>query len=193
MSERYDRAVAAIDTANAEDPTTVLVDGAPAPTALAHGRLAAHWVGMLDPDADEVRLLAARAHHLRRWESPRSDFPEGRAGYLRWRAAAKKRHAGELAGLLAAAGYDADDAARAGAIVRKEGLASDPAVQVHEDAVCLAFLATQLDSLADDLGDERAVEVLRRTAAKMSAAGRGRAAEVALSARGRTLLAAALA
>lgn len=193
MTGRFELAVAAIDDANAEDPTSVLVDGVPTPTALAHGRLATHWVGLLDPAADDVRLLAARAHHLRRWASPRSDFPEGRAGYLRWRAAAKRRHAEELGRLLHDAGYGDEDTARAAAIVRKEGPASDPVAQVHEDAVCLAFLATQLDALAEDLGDERTVEVLRRTAGKMSAAGLACAGEVGLSARGRTLLAAALA
>jgi hypothetical protein len=192
VTPRYERAAAAIDAANADDPTSVLVDGTPTPTALAHGRLAAHWVAALDPGADEVRLLAARAHHLRRWASPRSAFPEGRAGYLRWRAAAKKRHAAELGALLADAGYGADDAERAGAIVRKEGLADDPAVQVHEDAVCLAFLATQLDALADDLGDERTLEVLRKTAGKMSADGLARAGEVGLTPRGLALVRAAL-
>ena len=33
----------------------------------------------------ETLLLAARAHHLRRWELPRDSYPVGRAGYLRWR------------------------------------------------------------------------------------------------------------
>ena len=56
--------------------------------------------------------------------------------------------------------------------MRKDGLAAgDHAAQVHEDAACLVFLETQLDPLADQLGDDRTVEVLRKTATKMSPAG----------------------
>ena len=49
--------------------------------------------------------------------------------------------------------------------------AGDPAAQVHEDAACLVFLETQLDQLIDQMGDDRVVEVLVKTAAKMSPAG----------------------
>lgn len=185
-------AAAAIDAANAEDPTTVVVDGEAQPLALAHGTLAVEWLVQLDPGASAAQQLAARAHHLRRWQSPRADFPAGRAGYLRWRAAAKRRHAEELGTILDAAGFTADEVARAQQLIRKEGLGTDPAAQAHEDAACLAFVATQLDAVAEQLGDEKTVEVLAKTARKMSAAGLAAAGGVALSARGSALLRAAL-
>lgn len=178
-------AVAAIDAVNADDPTALALD---------QGRAAADWVARLDPAASDVQLLAARAHHLRRWAMPRSAYPEGRAGYLRWRTAAKKQHALELGALMEAAGYSPSEIERAQAIVRKEGLGSDPAVQTHEDALCLVFLdSAQLDALAADLGDEKAVTVLAKTAAKMSPAGLAAAGSLALSPHGAALLAAAVA
>ncbi len=192
-TDRYAAASAAIDAVNADDPTSVVVQGEEVPTALAQGRLAVRWVEVLDPAADDVRLLAARAHHLRRWASPRSEHPEGRAGYLRWRAAAKRRHAEEVGALLAGVGYGPDEIERVGSIIRKEGLGTDPAVQVHEDALCLVFLATQLDGLAADIGPERMIQVLQKTAAKMSPAGMARLPEVDLSVAGRELVAEALA
>ena len=102
------------------------------------------WLARLDPDADDAQLLAARAHHLRRWTLPRSTYPEGRAGYLRWRTALKKQHAEEVAAILADVGYDAATIDRVQRIIRKEGLGTDPQVQTHEDALCLVFLETQL-------------------------------------------------
>ena len=45
----HERAAAAIDAGNSDDPTSVLVDGVATPLALAHGRLAVHWVEALDP------------------------------------------------------------------------------------------------------------------------------------------------
>ena len=52
--------------------------------------------------------------------------------------------------------------------MRKEGLGTDPAVQTHEDALCLVFLQTQLDQLAAKEGHDKMIEILRKTARKMS-------------------------
>lgn len=163
------RAIAAIDAANGHDPN--LRGGEP--LALVQGRLAESWVTTLDPDASPALRLAARAHHLRRWVVPRADYPEGRAGYLRWRRDQKTRHASELTELLTAAGVDSEITERAALIVAKKGLGSDPEVQTFEDAVSLTFLQTQLDSTIDKVhDDDRMVEVLAKTLAKMSEAGR---------------------
>ena len=80
LSPRYDAAVEAIDAANAADPTSVEVRGERVPLALVHGRLAAEWVEQLVEDLDELLLLAARAHHLRRWELSRDSYPAGPCG-----------------------------------------------------------------------------------------------------------------
>jgi hypothetical protein len=103
---------------------------------------------------------------------PRSDYPEGRGGYLRWRRDQKTRHADELRTILVEAGVEAVTVDRASVIVTKTGLGTDPEVQVFEDAVCLAFLRTQLAPTADRLGDGRAVPVIAKTLAKMSDDGR---------------------
>ena len=170
-SDRFREAVTAIDAANADDPEVLVVDGVERPKEQCHAEMACHWVLELDPDATDEQLLAARAHHLRRWELPRSSYPEGRTGYLRWRTEQKKRHAALVGELLAAAGYDDDSIARVGSIIRKERLRTDPAVQTHEDALCLTFLDTQFGPVADQLGDDKMVDVLRKTMAKMSEAG----------------------
>ena len=186
--DRLAAALAAIDEANADDPHTIVVHGEVRPKEQAHAELMTEWVRRLDPDADDAQLVAARAHHLRRWALPRSDYPEGRAGYLRWRTAQGKRHAAEVAEIAAAAGYDeafADDVA---AIVAKRGLRNDVRVQTHEDALCLVFLQTQFDALADQLGDDHMVEVLAKTLVKMSAAGRAAAQEIPMSSRAESLL-----
>jgi hypothetical protein len=180
-------ALAAIDAANAEDPTTIVVAGQRRPKELAHAELVTGWIRCLDPDADDAQILAGRASHLRRWTTPRSDFPDGRVGYRRWRTEAKARHAEEVAALLAGAGYADDVIARVQAIIRKDGLGTDPAVQVHEDALCLVFLETQLDEVADGVGDDKAVEILARTAVKMSPAAVEAAGTLGLSARGAAL------
>src|SRR3546814_15592650 len=83
--------------------------------------------------------------------------------------------------MLTTAGYESATAERVSAIVGKVGLGSDPAVQVHEDALCLVFLQTQLAPTAQRLGADKAVSVLAKTAAKMRPAALALVAEPALS------------
>ena len=94
---RLRRALAALDAANADDPNTIEVRGEARPKELAHAALASEWISRLRPDAGEALVLAARAHHLRRWEIARSDYAAGLQGYHRWRRALQRHHA-ELAG-----------------------------------------------------------------------------------------------
>ena len=193
MAGRLAHALAAIDAANADDPNTIVVDGVERPKELAHAEMMSAWVERLDPVATDAQRLAARAHHLRRWTLPRSSYPEGRAGYLRWRTALRKQHAEEVAGLLEGAGYGPDVIGRVQAIIRKEGLGTDPQVQVHEDALCLVFLETQLAATVDDLGDEKMIDVIRKTVAKMSEHGVAHVAALPLRPHDRELIAQALA
>jgi hypothetical protein len=198
---RFERAIAAIDAANADDPNTIVVDGVERPKEQAHAEAMTEWVGRLDRDADEAQLLAARAHHLRRWAHPRSAEPDGRAGYLRWRAEAKRRHATEVGEILAGVGYDTETIDRVQALVAKRGLGRgdrpdvdgrpDP-FQVHEDALCLVFLTTQFDELLEKVGDEKTIVVLARTLAKMGDRGRAEALALDLDQRQLALVGAAL-
>ncbi len=189
---RFHRAIRAIDAANAADPNVVVRDGRAWPKELLHAQLMTEWLVGLDPDAGELAHLAARAHHFRRWTRPRTDYPDGRAGYLRWRAAAARAHADEVGRLLVDEGYSAPEVQRVGAIVRKDGLTTDPVVQTHEDARCVVFLETQLVELADRLGEDQIVSILARTISKMSGAGLAAAGSLELDGRATAVLAKAV-
>jgi len=189
---RHEQAIAAIDLANGDDPNTLTWAGHERPKELLHAELMTAWVRRLDPDASEAQLLAARAHHLRRWSLPRDDYPEGRAGYLRWRKDLNRRHVDETGAILAGLGYHDDEIARVGELIAKTGRLADPQVQTHEDALCLVFLQTQFTALADRLGDDKTVEVLQRTLVKMGPRARSEALDLALSRRERMLVERAL-
>jgi hypothetical protein len=190
LSDRYDAAVAAIDAANAADPNTIDVRGrAGVPLALAHGQLAAEWIKRLVQTPDEALLLAARAHHLRRWEVPRDSYPAGRPGYLRWRRDQKARHAADVGSILTSCGYGAGDIERVQRLIRRELV---DGAQTVEDAACLVFIETQLASVAARLEHAHLVEVIRKTARKMSAAGVALVGTIPLAEPERELLADAL-
>jgi hypothetical protein len=181
--------VAAIDAANADDPNTVAVRGRVVPLAVAHGQLAAEWVSRLVDDPAESVLLAARAHHLRRWELPRNSYPADRAGYLRWRKEQKARHARDIGELLAQHGYESVEVERVQQLVRREPV---DGAQSVEDAACLVFIETQLASVSARMDHDRLVEVLRQTARKMSPAALALVSEIPLDTPEQALLAIAL-
>ena len=192
--DRLSRAVAAIDAANADDPHRIVVRGESRPKEQAHAELATEWLQRLRPDADEALQLAVRAHHVRRWAIPRHSYPDGRAGYLRWRKALKDMHVAEVARILGAEGYDETTVNRVQRLVAKQGLASgtDPDVQLLEDILCLVFLETQLHDLAARLTPDHVVEVVRKTLPKMSDEGKAVALSLDLDPDDRAVLERAL-
>ena len=189
LSGRYDPAVAAIDQANAADPNHVEVRGQQVALALAHGRLAAEWIGHLVDEPDEALLLAARAHHLRRWELRRDSYPPGRPGYLRWRRDQKARHATDVAAILVPCGYEPVEVERVQQLIRREHVDGAWAV---EDAACLVFMETQLALFAARNDHDLTIEVIRKTARKMSPRGVELVSRISLAATERGLLAEAL-
>ena len=189
MDERLQRAYSAIDAANAADPHTIAVRGETRPKEQAHAEMACEWVARLAPDPSDVLLVAARAHHVRRWAIPRSEYPAGRKGYLVWRKALQKIHAETVGRILGELGWSAAEIARVQDLVRKRQLGRDPEVQALEDSLCLVFLETQLEGVADQLEDDHTVDVLRKTMKKMSPEAIALATELPLDPRGRALLA----
>jgi hypothetical protein len=186
--ERLRRAVMAIDAANAGDPARIVVGGAERPKELAHAELVTAWVHRLTPSPSEPLLLAARAHHLRRWTIARCSYPDGRAGYLRWRKVLHEQHARDVAAILAEVGYDEVTIGRVQDLVRKRGLGSDEEVQVLEDAICLVFLETQFRALAARLDADKLPGIVAKTKQKMSPSAIGFALGLDLSDDERTLL-----
>ena len=165
---RLDDALRRFDEANAEDPNTQLVNGQPLPKELVYGQRMSARLADFAPDAPETVKLAARAQHIRRWEVPRDTYPEGRAGYLKWRTDLYKRHA-EIAGeIMGDVGYDAEPIDRVQTLLRKRGLKTDPDVQLMEDIICLVFLEHCFHDFARKHDEEKLIPIVQKTWNKMT-------------------------
>ena len=174
---RFERAIAAIDALHEQDPERIGDAGAERVRAL---RLT-EWLHRLVDEPSEPLQLAVRAQHLCRWETPRSAYPPGRAGYKRWRRAAMAHHAERVASVLRDVGYDAATISRVQALVQKKRVKQDPEAQALEDAVCLVFLEHELAAFRRQLADDaRLVDILRKTWAKMSERARAAALQLPL-------------
>ena len=150
------------------------------------------WLDKLEPNASEPLRLAARSQHLMRWSIPRSQFPMDRAGYLKWRTTLYDFHAEKAGAILREVGYDEATIARVQSLVRKQGIKTDPEMQLLEDVICLVFLENYFAEFAADHDEDKLIRILRRTWAKMSPRGHQAALGLELPERERGLIERAL-
>lgn len=180
-NRRFQTAIALFDQANAEDPARERVGEHAQPAALVYARRMTDRLERFAPEASEPLRLAIRSQHIRRWAIPRSEFPEGRTGYRRWRTAQAAAHADTAGALLAQAGYGPDVVTRVQQLLRKERLATDPDTQALEDVACLVFLEHYAPAFARGHDEVMLLRVLGKTWRKMSDRGRTAAQQLDLA------------
>lgn len=192
MNALVEKAIEQFNAINAEDPNKVLVHGKEIPKELlAADRLEA-WILSLEPQASDALRLAARCQHLRRWSVARSDYPEGRVGYLKWRKDLSKVHADLATQVLRDLGAPETLITALRALNLKEGLKTNPETQIIEDALCLSFLEHEFAEFAEKHDDEKVIDIVQKTWRKMSERAHTAALSLPLGGRAKTLVGRAL-
>lgn len=179
-NDRLAAAIAAIDAANAHDPNVIEADGQLEPAELIYGRRMSETLARLAPDASIPLRIAARGQHIERWTSPRKSYPDGRAGYLKWRKDLKDFHAGRVGDIMVGVGYGAEDIARVASLIRKERLKLDPEAQMLEDVVCVVFLEHYIGPFMAKTEQAKLPGILAKTWRKMSPLGHEHASKLSL-------------
>lgn len=179
MNAKLSSVLNAIDVANRADPKIEPDDaGIDQPEAYLYGvRMTSELDRLFGDKASDVLRIAARGQHIERWLLKRVDYPEGRAGYLQWRRDQGRNHGARLAALMRDAGYGEDACDRVGVLLRKEGIKRDVEVQQLEDVICFTFLKWYFGPFADKHPEEKVLDIVGKTARKMSGAARARVLE----------------
>lgn len=181
------------DAINAEDPRTLEVEGVARPRELVQADRLEAWVHRVVPEPSLPLRLASRCQHLGRFRIPRAEYPAGRAGYLTWRRDLSRMHAALAGEILEELGFSAEVREAVARINTKKALKHDPDVQAMEDALCLAFLEHELAPFIDDYDDDKVIDILRKSWAKMSARGHSLALGLRLEGRAKSLVTRAIA
>ncbi len=172
---RFDSTITAFDAINAQDPNRITVDGKQQPKELIYAQRMTEMLNRYAPDASKTLQLAARAQHIERWSSPRSDYPMTKPGYMQWRSNLKQHHATVASRIMQDHGYDANTIQQVASLLKKEKLRSNAEVQTLEDVVVLAFLEHDLEAFVQkyaDYPEEKFLTILRKSYMKMSDKGR---------------------
>jgi len=171
----------AIDKANGQDPNLELVAGTTVPKELIYGQRMSSRLNKFAPNSSEELQLAVRSQHIERWKSPRSDYPEGRTGYRKWRSELAKFHAKTTAKILLAHGFDQKIIYRIEDLLQKKSLKRDVEVQTLEDVACLVFLEHYLAPFTEKHSEDKIVSIIQKTWLKMSEDGQKAALKLPLS------------
>jgi hypothetical protein len=182
--DRFDRAIAGFDAANAQDPKG---------GELLYAQRMTGWLDRLYPGASEELRLACRAQHIRRWEVPRNSFPMDRVGYHRWRTRLYAFHADTAEKILREVGYDDATIERVRRLLMKQRLKTDVQTQALEDVACLVFLENYFAEFAPRHDETKVIGILRKTWGKMSEKARAAAVRLQLPPMARGLIEKALA
>ena len=165
--QRFDRAIALFDAANAEDPN----QDQGQPKELLYAIRMSEMIGRYAPDASEVARLAVRAQHIRRWTVPRNSYPMTREGYLAWRTGLYKFHAETAGELMRQAGYDVSTIEQVRLAVGKRQLKVNADTQMMEDVTDLVFIEHYMLGFAGqhpEYSEEKWLDIVRKTWKKMS-------------------------
>ena len=180
--ERLDAVIYRIDQLNAADPNLDINEGRSEPAALLYGQRMSAILAEFASAPSEHLKIAVRGQHIERWKRPRSDYTEGRIGYLQWRRDAAKYHAERVAEVMQSEGYDDDACARTASLIRKERLKVDREAQLLEDVAALVFVRWYFAPFAPGRPQEELFQIVKKTAVKMSAEGRKAALKLPLPA-----------
>jgi len=194
MPDSLSQVLELIDAANALDPNIELDEnGNSVAKELLYSQRMSETLSQFCESASAHLQIAARAQHIERWRSPRSDYPLGKVGYKQWRLNLLRYHAERAAELMLRAGYDDNDTAIVKNLITKKKLKTNSDSQTLEDIVCLVFLEHYLDSFAAKHSDEKVIDILQKTWKKMSENGHRAALKLKYSPDMETLIKQALA
>lgn len=190
---KYEKAILLIDKANKKDPNTEIFNNETYAKEYIYGVRMSNRLALFIPDATESLKLAARCQHICRWEIPRKDYPMDRTGYLKWRNELKKLHALKAEDILLEVGYGTDIIDDVKMMLLKKQLKKNELTQAIEDVICLVFLEHYFDAFAAKHTEDKIVDIVQKTWAKMSEKGHNAALQLPFSASGLALVQKALA
>jgi hypothetical protein len=165
--ERFSRAMALFDAANAEDPN----QDEGQPKELLYAQRMTDMITRFAPDASEASQLAVRAQHIQRWKVPRNTYPMTKEGYHAWRTGLYAFQADTAGELMRQAGYDDAMIERVKKAVGKRGIKINPDTQMLEDVAGLVFIEHYMLAFAQskpDYDEAKWLEIIRKTWKKMS-------------------------
>lgn len=190
---KYNKAISLIDEANKKDVNQEIYNDITYPKEYIYGVRMSEKLEEFMPNAPESLKIAVRCQHICRWEIPRNEYPMDRVGYLKWRNELKKLHAKKAEEILTEVGYEQELIEEVKFMLQKKQLKKNELTQALEDVICLVFLQYYFDDFAAKHSEEKIIDIVQKTWAKMSEDGHQAALKLPFSETGLSIVQKALA
>ncbi len=177
-TDQYNKACEVIDSLNKEDPTKVEFEGKEWPVEYLYSLRMSEEIDGFIPDAAVTLKIAARAQHIARWRSPRSNYEMNRTGYLKWRSELYGLHAEYAGEQLKSAGFDSAFIEAVQQPIRDKVKCNTPEAQAIEDVACLVFLRHYFAEFVEKHTGDKLNRIILKTWNKMSDAAHERALQI---------------
>lgn len=168
MNTKFEAAIRLFDEANTLDPNKEVFEGKSYPKELLYATRMTNKLNEFAPDASEELKLAVRCQHICRWEIPRDSYEMNRTGYLKWRKSLYKFHAEKAGEILNSVGYDVSLIDNVKSLLKKKQLKKNSETQLLEDVICLVFLEHYFEKFSKKYSEEKLIDIVQKTWAKMS-------------------------
>lgn len=132
-------------------------------------------------DASVPLQIAARGHHICRWEIPRTQFPIGKKGYYQWRTSLYEYHAKKVGDIMQMQDVDQNIIDKTSLLITKKNLRTDADSKTLEDVICFVFLKYYADEFCKKHTEEKVIDILQKTWKKMTAEAKTYATHLDLS------------
>ncbi len=192
MDNKFETAIGFFDKANTNDPNIVVANGKSFPKELLYAIRMTEKLNQFEPNASESVQLAVRCQHICRWEIPRDSYKMNRKGYLTWRRDLAKFHAQKAASILKDVGYKDEMLDNVTFLLQKKQLKRNDETQLLEDVICLVFLEHYFENFSEKYSNEKLIDILQKTWAKMSDKGHEAAMKLKFSSKSKQLISKAL-
>ncbi|PIB35368.1 hypothetical protein BFP72_08150 [Reichenbachiella sp. 5M10] len=178
MHSKLEKIFAQIDAINRQDPNKEVVEGDAVPKEWIYGQRMTQMLEEFEGEASVELQIAARGQHVKRWHIPRSEYPMDRKGYLKWRTMLKIYHGEVLSGIMQNEGFEPDSIDKVVELVNKKKLKTDQESKDLEDVVCLVFLQYYFHDFAAKHDEDKIIDIVQKTWAKMTEKGHNRALQL---------------
>jgi len=182
LNTQFNKAIQLFDEANSKDPFKEDdSNGLSHPKELLYSQRMSEQLNQFESNASEAIQLAARCQHICRWEIPRDSYEMNRVGYLTWRKDLLKFHAKKASEILIQVGYDKNVIEQVTFLLQKKQLKKNEETQLLEDIICLVFLNHYFEKFSQKYSEQKLIDILQKTWAKMSKKGHEAALKLSLS------------
>ena len=171
LSTKVLKAIEAIDQINQKDPNTEVWQGRSYSKSWLYSERMSNQLKLYFPEASNALQLAARAHHIGRWNISRTSYPSGKKGYHTWRNALLDYHANTMKEVMQQHDFSNLFIEKVCRMIRKKNLRMDFDTQILEDVICHVFLSFYFTDFAAKHNETKVIDILQKTWKKLSATG----------------------